>query len=446
MKNSITVFLLIALVFCGCDLNDDVPQPTLPPTVYGQLPTRNAIIQAAEAVGAANVQVIYYERAAGTIENITGGVNTNGGYQPSWWKQDRRWASSNYKPTLTGVYVLYDKTGKMHPNMTVKSAIRQLFESAGFSDATWISDPFFIETTTDNRWRLISLPTHADIINAVEQLGAGNVRINLYKVFVEHFFVRHPDSPDLLSFMLTVPADSNFCAHQGNVRTNPRMLWLSYEHPGLGSVVTNNDVEETIRELFIQQYGFESIDVSATGTLISASFPLPSFNQIRQAAEQSGVSNVQVSTYIANNVNVIPLNEGSRVTDIPVIVEINYDGPAISTVNGNLRALFANFNNVHIGNNATAIIPLPRSGDIWSAIHGILWMPIPNQPSVYTADSVNVIYWMEYPDSAAWNASIRIVMNGDGTNTVVDAADAAQAIIRLFNERGFSNLDINVSR
>ena len=452
MKNIITIILLFAFAVCSCDIDsdEDAPPPSLPPTIYGQLPTHSDIIKAAEAVGAANVQIISYQVAKGISENA-GGVATNGGFQPSWWRPNvTTWKNGNYFPTLTGVYVVYDETSKMHPDMSVKSAIHRLFENAGFTDI-WYPGPFEVETTTDNRWRLVPLPTHADIINAVEQLGASDVKINYYYVYAAdcHFWgpppITPPGSPITLYYYHTVPADRSFYALQGNVgHTNPREIGLSYNHPGLGSIITNNDVVSTIRELFTQ-YGFESIGVSATGTLISTSFPLPSFNQIRQAAEQAGASNVKVSTYIASNVNVIPMNEGSRLADMPIIVEINYDGSVISAVNTSVRALFANFTNVHIGNNATAFIPLPTGSNIRQACYSVFYFPasITGEPSIYTANDVAI--WDVAPGSAAWNARIRIVINGDGTNTAADAANAVQALIRLFNERGFFNLDINVS-
>jgi len=274
MKNVLTVILLLSLMAVSCDQNNEVPPPSLPPSVYGQLPTRTAIIQAAEAVGAVNVQIISYQVANGRSENA-GGVTTDGGIQPSWWRPNvTTWMSGNYIPTLTGVYVVYDETNKMHPNFSVRSAIQQLFENAGFTDI-WYPTPFKVETTTDSRWRLIPLPTHARIINAVEQLGASNVKINQYLVFSVDFW-RPPPIPGVFTLYHyhVVPADSNFNGLQGNVgHTNPRVLALSYEHPGLGTIITNNDVQKTIRELF-ENYGFESIDVATTGTLISASYPL----------------------------------------------------------------------------------------------------------------------------------------------------------------------------
>lgn len=441
MKNSIMGILLSALMLCSCDSSkdNDVPPPLLPPTVYGQLPTRDAIIQTAEVVGATNVQIIRYRIATGTAQKITGSVSTNGGIQPSWWRPDREWATSSYIPTLVSIGVLYDETIKMHPDWSVRYAIYELFEKAGFQDATWFPCPVDVETTTDNNYRLILLPIHAEIIYAVEQLGSSNVRINNYSVY----------SPDVRDWV-TVPENSSFYAVRGNIAVPTRTLTLSYAHPGLGSIVTNNDVENTIRELF-RQYGFEVNNsnytrITATGTLISSSFPLPSFNQIRQAAEQAGASNVQIGTYKANNVDVIPLNEGSRLADIPVVVEINYDGPVISAVSTNVRALFFNFNNAHIGNNATTLIPLPTGSNIRQTALGVLYFPasLTYEPNVYTANGVTISI-ISSSGSAAWNAKIRIVMNGDGTNTAADAANAVQALIRLFNGRGFFNLDISVS-
>jgi hypothetical protein len=492
------MILLLALAVCSCDINndnDDVPPPSLPPTVYGQLPTRNAIIQAAEAVGAVNVQINYYTRSTGTVVRsftlIVNGIarpiyrhvhaNTDGGYQPGWWRQDRRWSSSDDMPNLVDVGVLYDETGNMHPRWSVEDAIHQLFENAGFVDATrgdrW-GNICFVETTTDNRWRLIPLPTHASIMNAVEQSGVSTVHIIHYEARV--FSRQEAPSPFLGDyFFRAVPVDGNFFTAQGKIggrSSNQIILRLSYEYLGLGSIIASNDVEDAIRELF-KQYGFEDIEimnVRATGTDISASFPLPSFNQIRQAIEQAGANNVRVSTYRANNGSVIPLNEGSRLANIPVIVEINYDGPALSAVNANVQALFANFNNVHIGNNVPAAIPLPNDDDIRHAVmRGALFLPnIRRQPEVYTANGIPVttwwgreprtweetVYWLNggtlpftirtTPDAAGWNARMRIVMQGEGadTNTAAVAANARQEIIRVFNERGFFNLDITVNR
>jgi hypothetical protein len=446
MRNSIITILLLAILICSCGSNDDedAPPPNLPPTIYGQLPTRSAIIQAAEAVGATNVQIISYQIATGSAGNFTGGVTTNGGFQPNWWRADQSWGNSSFIPTIIGVSVVYDKTSKMHTNVSVKGAIYRLLESAGFEDATWGWGVLEVEATTDNGMRLIPLPTHARIINEVEQLGASNVRINIYVVSTVDFWppppIDLPGSPFTLYRMHIVPADSNYNTVQGDGYT--RMLRLSYEHPGLGSIITNNDVESTIRALFIQ-YGFKSVDVITTGTKVSSSFPLPSFIQIRQAAEQAGASSVQVSTYKANNVDVIPMNEGSRLPDMPVIVEINYGGAIIPAVKTNIMALFANFTNVHIGNNATATIPLPTSSNIRIAVINVLYFPESNEPSVYTVDGTGV--WIYEPGNAPWNARIRVVVNGDGSNTPADAANAVQALIRLFNERGFFNLDISVS-
>jgi len=447
MKTNVMIILLFALVFSGCDLNYDdgerVQPPSLPPTVFGQLPTRSTIIQTAEAVGATNVQIISYQRATGTAQNADG-VTTNGGYQPSWWRADvTTWMSGNFMPRLTGVSVVYDETDRMHPNMSVRGAIRQLFRNAGFTDI-WFPGPFEVETTTDDRRRIRPLPTHASIINAVEQLGASNVRIIRYLAWNTDMWgpppITFPGDPITVWGMRIVPADRSFNARQGN----PGLLWLSYDHPGLGSIVTNSDVVRTIRELFAQ-YGFEGINVQATGTQISATFPLPSFSQIMQAAEQAGASNVQVSTYIANNENVVPLNEGSRLADIPIVVEIHYDGPAIPAVATNVRALFANFNNAHIGNNSTAIILLPTGSDIRNAALNVFFFSasITGEPRIYTVNGVSVPdRWN--PGNAAWNARIRVVMHGDGTNTAATANEAAQVIGRLFNSRGFFNLDITL--
>ena len=440
MKNVFKVILLLSLLAVSCDLNKDddkVPPPSLPPSVWGQLPTRTAIIQTAEAVGAANVQIMSYQIANRTSEGA-GGVTTDGGFQPSWWREDRKWGSSYYIPTLIGINVVYDETNKMHPRFSVKSAIYQLLENAGFDDAVWFSGPFEVETTTDNNQRLIPLPTHASIINAVEQLGANNVNIYLYATpSVDFWFPPHTND---LYWMHMVPADSNFNGTKGNAG----MLRLSYEHPGLGSIVTNNDVEETIRELF-KNYGFEGIDVKTTGTLISASYPLPSFNQIILAAERAGAANVQVNTYKANNANVIPMNEGSRLANIPIIVELTYNGPTIAAASTNVRALFANFSTVHIGNNATATIPLPTGSNIRQAALRVLYFPasLVYEPHVYNVNGVERDDFS--PGSAAWNANIVIVMDGDGTNDSTTAGYAVNAIKSLFNERGFFNMDIYVS-
>jgi len=445
--NKIKIFLLLVLVVCSCDIDSEIPPPNLPPAVYGQLPTRSDIIKAGETVGAANVQIISYQVATGTSENDRG-VNTDGGFQPGWWQPNvETWMSGNYFPTLTGVKVVYDETDNMHPNFSVKKAIQQLFENAGFTD-TWYPTPFVVETITDNRWRLIPLPTYAGIINEAEQLGASNVKINLYLVFSVDFWSPPPISipPFIFQNYHSVPSDSSFNGIQGNVgHTNPRMLRLSYEHPGLGSIITNNDVEEKIRELFII-YGFESIDVITTGTQISAGFPLPSFNQIRQAAEQAGAGNVQVSTYIANNVNVIPLNEGSRLANIPIIVEITYDGTALSQVNTNVKALFANFNNVHIGNNTAAAIPLPNFSAINKAlVNQFFFLPSLSAPfPVYTANGVDI--WPWDPGSATYNARICLVVRSDGTATTSEVTNARLSIIHLFNGIGFFNLDIVTQR
>jgi hypothetical protein len=446
MKNVFKVILLLSLLTGSCDQNNEVPPPSLPPSVQGQLPTRTAIIQAAEAVGAANVQIISYQVANGRSENA-GGVTTDGGFQPSWWRPNvTTWMSGNYHPTLTGVSVVYDETSKMHPNFSVAKAILQLFENAGFTDIWW-PGTFKVETTTDNRYRLIPLPTHARIINAMEQLGASNVKINQYLVCSVDFWLP-PPIPGVINLYHyhIVPADSNFNGVQGNVgHTNPRVLRLSYEHPGLGTIITNNDVQKTIRELF-EDYGFESIDVATTGTLISASYPLPSFNQIMFAAEQAGATNVQVKTYRANNANVISMNEGSRLANVPIIVELTYDGGAIEAASTNVRALFANFNTVHIGNNETATIPLPTGYNIRQAALSVLYFPasLPSdEPHVYTVNGEE--RWIYSPGSAAWNANIRIVMDGDGTNDSTSAGYAVNAIQRLFNERGFFYLSISVS-
>jgi len=439
MKN-IKVILLIAIAACSCDINNEIPPPILPPTIYGRLPTRSDIIKTAEAVGAANVQIISYQAVTKMSER---GVNTDGGYQPSWWRPNvTTWKDGNYFPTLTGVKVVYDETSNMHPNYSVKKAIEQLFENAGFTDI-WYPTPFEVETITDSRWRLIPLPTHAKIINEVEQLGAMNVKINYYFVFSVDFWLPPPISvpPLTLYYYHSVPSDSNFLGIQGDVgHSIPRMLRLSYEHPGLGSIITDNDVEETIRELF-SNYGFAGIDVITTGTLYSADFPLPSFNQIKLAAEQAGASNVQVSTYMAKNINIIPLNEGSRLANIPIILELTYDGTALSQVNTNVKALFANFNNVNIGNNARAAIPLLTKSNIWYAAIGVLYIPFDiSEPSIYAADGVEI--WAQ--KNVAWNARIKIIMKGNGTNTAEYANYAFNEITRLLNERGFFNLDITV--
>jgi hypothetical protein len=446
MKAKLLV-LLLAILVCSCDSNNDTPPPNLPPTVYGQLPTRSTIIQAAEAVGATNVEINSYQIAIETTGK-NNGVTTDGGFQPDWWRTDRRWAGNGYIPTIVGVRVVYDKTGKMHPNWSVRDSILQLLENAGFYDVTWGWNVLDVEATTDNGYRLIPLPTHARIINEVEQLGASNIRINLYVVTTVDCWgaprIDLPIYPYILIGMNIVPADGNYNAVQGNVNhPTPRMIGLSYEHPGLGSIITNNDVEDAITKLFMQ-YGFESVDVRTTGTQLSSSFPLPSFNQIRQATEQAGASNVQVNTYRANNVDVIPMNEGSGLADTPVIVEINYDGAIISVVDTNISELFANFNNVYIGNNATATIPLPTGFDIlWAALFVNYFSATYDKPSVYTVNGVSMD--AHRPGNASWNARIRVVLNGDGTNTPTVAANAVEAITMLFNDRGFSNLDISVS-
>jgi len=448
MKNIILVSLLLVLIVCGCDINDDKNMPpNLPSTIFGRLPTRSDIVQAAEAVGAANVQIISYQIANGATEKSVGGFTTNGGIKPSWWRDDQEWCNGSFFPTLIGVKVVYDETKKMYKSMSVAGAIYQIFKNAGFEDARYgASGIMEVETITDNRWRLIPLPTHADIINAVEQLGANNIKINLYVVTTVDFWSPPPITLSwyTLTHMHIVPVNSSYSAVQGDVaHTSPRMLRLSYEHPGLGSIITNNDVQNTIRQLFIQ-FGFESIDVETTGTLVSSDFPLPSYNQIMQAAEQAGVSNVVVSLYKANNIDVIPMNEGRRLTDMPIVVQINYDGAVNTAVNTNVRALFANFTNAYIGNNATPTIPLPTGSNIRQAVLGVLFMYASlNEPSVYTADGVT-ISTISSPGSAVWNARIRVIVQGNGTNTAKDASNAVENLVKLFNLRGFFNLEITV--
>jgi len=449
MKNIIIVSLLFVLIICGCDINDDenIPPPVLPSTIFGRLPTHSDIIQAAEAVGAANVQIISYQIANGATEKSAGGYTTSGGFQPSWWREDQKWCSDSYIPTLIGVKIVYDETNKMYKGMSVASVIYQIFKNAGFEDARYGSGIMVVEAITDSRWRLIPLPTHADIINAVEQLGAGKIVINLYTVATVDFW--NPPPITLSWYTLTrmhiVPVNSSYNAVQGDVaHTTPRILRLSYEHPGLGSIITNNDVENTIRQLFIQ-FGFESVDVITTGTKVSSDFPLPSYNQIMQAAEQAGVSNVVVSLYKADNIDVIPMNEGRRLTDMPIVVQINYNGAVKTAVNTNVKALFANFTNAYIGNNAVPTIPLPTKSNIYQAALGVLYFPAYfSEPSVYTANG-ETIYSYGGPGNAVWNAAIKIVMYGDGTNSAAAATNAVENIKKLFNLRGFFYLDINVT-
>jgi len=451
MKNITAVIFLIALVLYSCDSNNDVPSPNLPPAVYGQLPTRSDIIKAAEAVGASNVEIISYQIANDSTGN-SGGITTNGGIQPNWWKPNViTWKNGNFFPTLTGVKVVYNETNKMHSNWTVKKAIQQLFENSGFTD-TWYPTPFVVETTTDNCYRLIPLPTHADIINTVEQLGASNVNIDLYFVYSVDFWAPPPfyisGNSIIQYFMHKVPSDSNFYAAQGNIASPTRTLVLSYSHPGLGIVITNSDVVNTVRKQF-KQYGFEVNDIeytriSVTGTLLSASFPLPSYSQVKAAAEQAGANDVQINLYKANNIDVIPLNEGTRLAEIPIIIEINYDGPVISNVNKNVNALFANFNTVYIGNNTTVTIPLPSRRDIWLAASSLSILFLSSsveEPRIYTVESLDAngrLY-------AVWDTRIKVVMYGNSSyNTIIEADNAKQAIIKFFNGLGFFNLDITV--
>ena len=439
MKKNIITFLLLILLFYSCDLendNNNVPELTLPPTVYGQLPTRNSIIQTAEAVGAINVQVIRYRIANGTGQN-TGSVSTNGGIQPSWWRSDRKWATSSYIPTLVSLFVLYEETDTMHPNISVRTALYRLFANAGFEDATWFPCPVDVDTTTDNDYRLIPLPTHAEVIYTVELLGASNVKINSYRVYSRDAF-------DWVS----VPTDGSYNASKGSIAIPSRSIAISYAHPGLGSIITNTDVVNAVKELF-RRYGFEvdesrSTDITATGTFISTSFPLPSFNQIIQAAEQAGANNVEVKYYITNNVNVIPMNEGSRLADIPIIVEIYYNGQAIPAVTTNVKALFVNFTNAHIGNNSIAMLPLPTGREVWRAAINVLYFSdLVWEPSIYTINGA----WFDnfYTVYADWTARIKVFIQGDGTNTAEYAGYAVEAIVKLFNTRGFYNLDISVT-
>jgi len=325
---------------------------------------------------------------------------------------------------------------------------------------------------TDNDYNLILLPTHAEIINAVEQLGASNIKIIHYEVFVPFLPRQDVPSPFLGDYYYrAVPSDSSFYAVQGNLATTSRIIRLHYEYYGLGSIITSNDVENTVKSLF-SQHGFGDTDVSATGTIVSASYPLPSFNQIAKSAEQAGATNIQVSTYNADNKDVIPLNEGSKLADMPIIININYDGQAISAVNANLKILFSNFNNVHIGNNEIATIPLPSPVMIKQTASYGAWFSsgLYEEPRIYSADGASIITlydignatWGELrewaaggtlpsniklnPDAVAWNSKIKIVLNGNGNNTYVVADNARQEIIKLFNSLGFFNLDITVNR
>jgi len=452
MKNNLLFILLLTLIVCSCEVNSDdevLPLPILPSVVYGQLPTREAIIQAAEAVGAANVQIISYQMATSNSTNASG-VNTNGDIQPSWWRPNFTSLGGGNNIQLTAVYVFYDETDNMHPTMSVIGAILQLFKNAGFweANATWNTNPFRVETTTDSRWKLIPLPTYADIIFALEQLGASNVKIVVYKVFAsEYYFWRQPNF-DENWYYKDVPSNRSINAIRGNVYISPvRVLTLSYEHSGLGSIVSNSDVVNTIRELFCQ-FGFDakSIDytqINVTGTLKSTSFPLPSYNQIIQASEQAGADNVEIKYYIANNARVTPISEGSRLVDTPIIVEIYYDGQAIPLVETNVRALFTNFTNAHIGNNTITMLPLPTGSNIRQAVIHVLYFYADHEPSVYTVDG-RVIDTL-FPGRADWDARIKVFVYGDGRNNAVTAGYAVEALVRLFNERGFFNLDIGVT-
>ena len=329
-----------------------------------------------------------------------------------------------------------------------------------------------IEIETDNDYNLILLPTHAEIINDVEKLGASNVRIIHYEVFVPFLPCQDVPSPFLGDYYYrAVPSDSSFYAVQGNLATTPRLIKLHYEYSGLGSIITSNDVENTVKSLF-SQHGFGYTDVSAAGTMINASFPLPSYNQIKQSAEQAGVTNIQINTYNADNKDVIPLNEGSRLVDKPIIVSINYNGKVIPAVTDNIKTLFSNFNNVHIGNNETAIISLPSPLMIKQTAAYGAWFSsgLYEEPHIYSVDDVNIITicdignatWGELrewvaggtrpsnislnPEEVAWNSKIKLVLNGNGYNTSVVADNARLEIIKLFNNLGFLNLDITVNR
>jgi len=365
---------LLFLCFISCDMEGGL-----------YLPSKNEIIKEAEKAGANNVVINSYKYSERSWDNPS--INTNGGFKS------------------TGIYnievrVIYSGSAS---NTAVESAIRQLFLNNKFSsyEVDVYANSTSLPQQPDNA-ETFTMPSHQNIIEAVQNFGATSVTIATY-----------------------TSNGNNVAAAGGSARSNAAIvIRVNYSYNGLGTVIPSQAaVTLTIRELFT---GFTNITASVSATVL---YPLPSHASIIAITGEQGAVNIKILEYTASNEVIDEFYYGSKQSNIPIKISITYDvGANVTLVEQAVRGLFQHFTNVTI----TTMLKPPTREEIISEL---------NKEG---AESVNIIkYTIAGSNSSegykAKNVSIVLEVY---YTTLSESSNGKAAVINLFN--GFTNTNIFV--
>ena len=171
-------------------------------------------------------------------------------------------------------------------DLTVREAIRNLFSA--FSKV-------IISINEDN----IALPTHANIIAAVEAAGGTNVYIISYSVGAYY-----------------VPNSGNLTPMPANSSVSVRLLF------NRSSSLSDDIVRNAVRNLFNNFTGEKTMNIFGSGSGIKS---LPTHSEIINRAQGAGATNVIITYYTAGGVAVSnSVNPGSVSSDTIINLRITY--------------------------------------------------------------------------------------------------------------------------
>jgi hypothetical protein len=197
-------------------------------------------------------------------------------------------------------------------------------------DVIYTNIPLFEERRLALAPAIVPFPTHAEIIAAVESLGASNVYITKYTS-------RDYNYNDILS------------GNEGDSPANNRItLGLNYT----GSI-TIKEVEETLDKLFINKGFTTGNNFFTEGGRrfdIGKYIPLPTYAEIIALIENLGASNVIISSYTSKGNWVNAGNEGSVASNSDITIWLRYDGKVnVTHVKGALIGIFTKAGFTHYG-------------------------------------------------------------------------------------------------
>ena len=366
--------LILTVCFFSCDLENEK-----------LLPTKSEIIKAVENTGASNVIVNSYMYADNSFNRPS--INTNGGIKGT---------------NIYNIEVRVTFSGSIS-NTTVENAIKQLFINNDFSssDITVYASLSSLPQQPDNI-ETLTLPTHQNIIDAVEEFSATNVTITTY-----------------------TSSGNTVSTEGGTARSNSAIvIRVNYSFNGLGTVIPSQAaVTLSIRNLFT---GFTSLTASVTPTAL---YPMPSHSSLISIASQQGANNIKILEYTANNEVIDEFYYGSKPNTTLIKISITFDlGANVTSIGQSVRGLFQHFTDVTI---STMLTPPTRE-------------EITNALTECGATSVDIVTYTIGGSTSntgykAINVAIRLIVN---YSTLYEISNGQIAVKNLFT--GFTNATIFV--